>query len=332
MKLTTKYLGLNLKHPVISSASPLAHNLTGIRKLEDAGAAAIILPSLFEEQIEQETMHIFQTLQQGAESHVEAASYLPAPDRFLVGPEEYLSLISAAKEACNVPIIASLNGRSQGTWAKFARLMESAGADAVELNVYYLATNCLVTGAEVEQNYLEILKSVKQEVKIPVAMKLAPFFSAFANFAKRCDDEGADALVLFNRFYQPDIDIEELEVRPKVDLSVSTDIRIPLRWLAVLHGQLKCNLAATSGIHTPDDAIKLLMSGADVVMMCSALFQWGIHRLGTLAEEIDEWGTDHGYDTLDMLRGSMSQRSVKDPEAFERANYMKTLQSFRHLA
>ncbi len=332
MNLTTKYLGLTLKHPVLSSASPLAQNLDGVRRLEDAGASAIVLPSLFEEQIEQEAMHMLQTMKQGTESFAEATSYLPEPERFLVGPEEYLTLISHAKKSCEVPIIASLNGRAPGSWAEYARLMENAGADALELNVYYLATNFNVSGAEVEENYLNILRAVKKEVKIPVAMKLSPYFSAMANMAKRCDDAGADGLVLFNRFYQPDLDIEELEVQPKVDLSTSAEIRLPLRWLAVLHGHLKCNLAATTGVHTPEDAVKLIMSGADVVMLCSALFQWGVRRLGRLAEEIDEWGTEHGYDSIEMMRGSMSQRAVKDPEAFERANYMKTLQSFRPVA
>ncbi len=332
MKMTTRYLGLTLKHPVIASASPLSHNLDGVRRLEDAGAAAIVLPSLFEEQIEHESLHMLHTMQQGTESFAEATSYLPEPEQFMVGPDQYLRLISTAREACEVPIIASLNGHAPGTWAQYARQMEGAGASSLELNVYYLATRFDLTSAEVEENYLNVLRAVKSEVKIPVALKLGPHFSAFASMAKRCDDAGADALVLFNRFYQPDLDIEELEVRPRVDLSTSSEIRLPLRWLAILHGHLKCNMAATSGIHTHDDAVKLIMSGADVVMLCSALFQWGIHRLGRLAEEIDEWGTEHGYDSLDMLRGSMSQRAVKDPESYERANYMKTLQSFRPVA
>jgi len=332
VNMTTKYLGLTLKHPVLSSASPLAQNFDGVRKLEDAGASAIVLPSLFEEQIEMEAMHLLHTMQQGTESFAEATSYLPEPEKFLVGPDEYLTLIAQAKKSCEVPIIASLNGRAPGTWAEYARLMESAGADALELNVYYLATSFDISGAEVEENYLNILRTVKKEVKIPVALKLGPYFSAFANFAKKCDGAGADALVLFNRFYQPDLNIEELEVEPKVDLSTSAEIRLPLRWLAVLHGNVKCNLAATSGVHTPEDAVKMLMSGADVLMMCSSLFQWGVHRLGQLADEIEEWCIEHGYDSLDMLRGSMSQRTVADPEAFERANYMKTLQSFRPVA
>lgn len=332
MNMKTKYLGLALKHPVMSSASPLAQNIDGVRKLEDAGAAAIVLPSLFEEQIEHDALHLLRTMSQGTESFAEATTYLPEPDKFLVGPDEYLNLIALAKKSCEVPIIASLNGRHSGTWAKYAKLMQDAGADALELNVYYLATNFEVSGADVEENYLDILRAVKKEVRIPVALKLGPYFSAFANFAKKCDDNGADALVLFNRFYQPDINVEELEVEPKVDLSISAEIRLPLRWLAVLSGHVKCNLAATSGIHTPEDAVKMLMSGADVVQMCSSLFQWGVHRLGQLADEIEEWGDEHGYDSIEMLRGSMSQRSVADPEAFERANYMKTLQSFRPVA
>jgi dihydroorotate dehydrogenase (fumarate) len=329
MNMKTKYLGLDLKHPVMSSASPLAQNIDGVRKLEDAGASAIVLPSLFEEQIEHDAMHMLQTMTQGTESFAEATTYLPEPEKFLVGPDEYLNLIGLAKKSCEVPIIASLNGVHPGTWAKYAQLMENAGADALELNVYYLATNFSVSGAEVEENYLNILRAVKKEVKIPVALKLGPYFSAFANFAKRCDEAGANGLVLFNRFYQPDLNVEELEVEPKVDLSTSAEIRLPLRWLAVLYGHVKCNMAATSGVHTPEDAVKMLMSGADAVQMCSSLFQWGVHRLGQLADEIEEWGVEHGYDSVDMLRGSMSQRAVADPEAFERANYMKTLQSFR---
>ncbi|MCL4306518.1 dihydroorotate dehydrogenase-like protein [bacterium] len=332
MKLETRYLGLTLKHPVLSSASPLAQNLPGVKRLEDAGASAIVLPSLFEEQIEQESLNLHLALEQGSESFGEALSYFPEPQRFLVGPEEYLNLIEQSKKSCDIPIIASLNGRAPGSWAHYARLMEQAGADALELNIYYLATDFGTSSSEVEDNYIETLRAVKSEVKIPVALKLSPFFSAFAAMAKRCDDAGADGLVLFNRFYQPDLDIEELEVRPHVELSTSTDIRLPLRWLAILHGNLKCSFAATSGIHTHEDAIKLLMAGADVVMMCSALYQWGIHRLARLVDEIEVWMQEHGYESLDVLRGSMSQRAVADPAAFERANYMKSLQSFRALA
>lgn len=330
--MKTKYLGLTLKHPVVSSASPLAQNVDGVRRLEDAGAAAIVLPSLFEEQIEHESLHLHRTLQQGTESFAEATSYFPEPERFIVGPEEYLNLIAQAKSMCHVPIIASLNGKSPGSWAEYAKQMEQAGADALELNIYYLATDINTTSAQVEDNYINILRAVKSEVKIPVSLKLGPYFSAFAAMAKRCDDAGANGLVLFNRFYQPDLDIEELEVRPHVELSTSLEIRLPLRWLAILHGNLKCNMAATSGVHTHEDAIKLLMAGADVVMMCSALYQWGVRRLGRLAEEIEDWMGEHGYESLDVLRGSMSQRSVADPAAFERANYMKSLQSFKSLA
>ncbi|MCB9367428.1 MAG: dihydroorotate dehydrogenase-like protein [Calditrichaeota bacterium] len=332
MKLSTSYLGLTLKHPVMSSASPLAQNLPGVKRLEDAGASAIVLPSLFEEQIEQEALSLHLAMEQGSESFGEALSYFPEPDRFLVGPDEYLNLVAQCKQSCDVPIIASLNGRAPGSWAHHAKLIEQAGADALELNIYYLATDFTITGADVENNYIEILKAVKSEVKIPVALKLSPYFSAFASMAKRCDEAGADGLVLFNRFYQPDLDIEELEVKPHVELSTSSDIRLPLRWLAILHGNLKCGLAATSGVHTHEDAIKLLMAGADVVMMCSALYQWGIHRLARLVDEIEVWMQDHGYESLEVLRGSMSQRSVADPAAFERANYMKSLQSFRALA
>jgi len=332
MNMTTKYLGLTLKHPVMASASPLSQNIDGVRRLEDAGAAAIVLPSLFEEQIERESLHLHLTLEQGTESFAEATSYFPQPERFLVGPDEYLNLISGAKAATQVPIIASLNGRAPGTWAKYAKQMEQAGADALELNIYYLATDLNTTSAQVEDNYIEILKAVKSEVKIPVALKLGPYFSAFGAMAKRCDDAGADGLVLFNRFYQPDLDIEELEVRPHVELSTSAELRVPLRWLAILYGRLRCNMAATSGVHTPEDAVKLLMAGADTVMMCSALYQWGVRRLGQLADEIEDWMKDHGYESLDILRGSMSQKSVADPSAFERANYMKSLQSFRPVA
>ena len=332
MNLQTRYLGLTLKHPVLSSASPLAQNLGGVKRLEDAGAAAIVLPSLFEEQIEKEVLNLNLALEQGSESFGEALSYFPDPERFTVGPDEYLNLISQAKQACRVPIIASLNGRAPGSWAHHARLIEQAGADALELNIYYLATDFHTTSLDVEDNYIETLRAVKAEVKIPVALKLSPYFSAFAAMAKRCDEAGADGLVLFNRFYQPDLDIEELEVKPHVELSTSSEIRLPLRWLAILHGNLRCNLAATSGVHTHEDAIKLLMAGADVVMMCSSLYQWGIHRLARLVDEIEVWMQEHGYESLEVLRGSMSQKTVADPSAFERANYMKTLQSFRPTA
>jgi len=331
LDLTTTYLGLTLKHPIISSASPLTQTIDGIRKLEDAGVAAIVLHSLFEEQLQQEAEQLHYTTMQGTESFAEALSYFPEPDHYLLGPEEYLKLIWKAKQMIGVPIIASLNGCTPGGWVEYARNMEAAGADALELNVYYLATDPNLSGEQVEQNYVDVLRAVKSQVRIPVALKLSPYFSNLAHMAHRLDEAGVDALVLFNRFYQPDLDIDNLEVWPHVELSTSTEIRVALRWVAILYGSLQCNLAATTGIHTAKDVFKMMMAGADAVMMLSALYQHGLGHVQNVLADMERWMEIHEYESVLQMKGSMSQMSVMDPGAYERANYMKTLQSFRPL-
>jgi dihydroorotate dehydrogenase (fumarate) len=329
MDLTTTYLGLKLKNPIVPSASPLSHTLDGMKRMEDAGAAAIVMYSLFEEQLTHESAELNHYLTQGTESFAEALSYFPEADDYNLGPDEYLELIRSAKKSLGIPVIGSLNGSSTGGWISFAKRIEEAGADALELNVYYIAADPKLSPQEVEERYLEVLRAVKGTVRIPVAVKLGPFFSSFAAFAKRLDHEGANGLVLFNRFYQPDIDLETLEVTPNVVLSTPHDIRLPLRWIAILYGRIKANLAATSGIHTAEDVLKMLMAGADVTMMCSALLKHGPSRITEVLKELTRWMTEHEYASVKQMRGSMSQKSVADPSAFERANYMKSLQSFQ---
>lgn len=329
MDMTTSYLGLKLKHPVIASASPFTYTLDGFRKLEDAGMAAIVMHSLFEEQLTGEAYELEYLTTQGSESFAEAQSYFPKVDNYVLGPDEYLELIRKAKAAVKVPVIASLNGVTPGGWIEFARGVQQAGADALELNVYYLATDPFQPGEVVERNYIEVLKTVKSQVKIPVTMKLSPYFSNLANIARRLDQAGARGLVLFNRFYQPDLDLEKLEVWPHVDLSTSAELKLPLRWIAILYGRVECSLAATSGIHTAEDVIKVVMAGADVAMMCSALFQHGLGHVAAVSKEIEGWMQAHEYVSVEQMKGSMSQKSCAEPAAYERANYMKTIQSFR---
>ncbi len=328
MDLTTTYLGLKLKNPIVPSASPLSYTLDGMKRLEDAGASAIVMYSLFEEQITHESAELNHFLTQGTESFAEALSYFPEADEYNLGPEEYLDLLSSAKKSLGIPVIGSLNGSSTGGWISFAKRIEEAGADAIELNVYYVAADPTLSTQAVEERYLEVLRAVKGTVRIPVAMKLSPFFSSFSAFAKRLDHEGANGLVLFNRFYQPDIDLESLEVTPNVVLSTPHDIRLPLRWIAILFGHIKASIAATSGVHTAEDVLKMLMAGADVAMMCSALLKHGPSRISEVLQDLTRWMTEHEYTSVKQMRGSMSQKSVADPAAFERANYMKSLRSF----
>ncbi len=329
MDLTTTYLGLNLKNPIVPSASPLSHTLDSMKRLEDAGASAIVMYSLFEEQLTHEAAELNHYLSKGSESYAEALSYFPDMGEYNLGPEEYIELVHNAKKALGIPVIASLNGISTGGWTKFAKKIEEAGADALELNVYYIPADTKMTGAEVEERYLEVLRAVKGTIRIPVAMKLSPYFSSMANMAKRLDAEGVNGLVLFNRFYQPDIDLDALEVTPNVVLSSSEAMRLPLRWIAILYGRVKASLAATSGIHTTQDVLKMLMAGANVTMMCSALLKNGPSRIKDILVELDRWMVDHEYVSVKQMQGSMSQKSVADPAAFERANYMKSLQSYR---
>jgi dihydroorotate dehydrogenase (fumarate) len=325
MDLSTTYLGLKLRTPLVPSASPLSEDLDNVKRLEDAGAAAVVFHSLFEEQIRLEDHELAHHLTHGTESYPEALTYFPEPAEFHVGPEVYLAHIRKARETVAIPIIASLNGSTPGNWTRYARLIEQAGADALELNIYWIPTDPRATAAEVEDVYVRIVESVKAEVTIPVAVKLGPFFSNFANLAARLDDAGADALVLFNRFYQPDIDLENLEVKPNVLLSTPMAMRLPLRWIALLHGRVRANLAATGGIHRAADVLKMLMAGADVTMLCSALLRHGIPYLSVVERDLRNWLEKHEYDSVSQLKGSLSQKNCPDPTAFERAQYMRAI-------
>ena len=331
MNLTTNYLGMCLKNPIVVSSSPLSHNVDSIRRLEDAGASAVVMYSLFEEQIGFDSYYIDYHLTQGIDSYAESISYFPDMQSYNVGPDEYLNLLRRAREAVDIPIIGSLNGASVGGWTDYATLIEEAGADALELNIYYLPANAELTGFEVETLYLEILSAVRQVVTIPVAVKLSPFFSSIANMANRFANHGADGLVLFNRFYQPDFDLEKLEVVPRLVLSNSDELRLPLRWVAILYGQLTADLAITSGIHTSHDVIKGLMAGAKVTMMASELLQNGVRRIGQVLNEVVTWLKEHEYESVTQMIGAMSQKHCAEPAAFERANYMKMLDSYRPL-
>ena len=331
MNLTTNYLGMFLKNPLVASSSPLSRNVDSIRRLEDVGAAAVVMYSLFEEQIGFESYYLDYHLTQGIDSYAESVSYFPDMQSYNVGPDEYLDLIRKAKAAVEIPIVGSLNGASVGGWTDYAALIEDAGADALELNIYYLPANKDITGFEVEELYVDILTAVRQVVSIPVAVKLSPFFSSVANMASRLAAHGADGLVLFNRFYQPDFDLENLEVTPHLVLSNSDDLRLPLRWVAILYGRLQMDLAITSGIHSAHDVIKGLMAGAKVTMMASELLQNGVRRIAQVLNELVEWLNEHEYESVMQMIGSMSQKHCAEPAAFERANYMKMLQSFRPL-
>lgn len=327
MDLSTTYMGMTLKNPLVASASPLSEDVGNIRRLEDAGASAVVLYSLFEEQLSRDRMALYHHLSHGTESFAEALTYFPEPPEFHLGPEGYLAHIRRAKEAVNIPIIASLNGSTPGGWTSFAKLMQEAGADAIELNIYYLPTDLDLPGASVEQNCLDIVESVKWSVTIPVAVKLSPYYSSMANMARRLDDAGADALVLFNRFYQPDIDLESLDVIPNVLLSQPQAMRLPLRWIAILHGRIRASLAATSGVHTAHDAIKLLMAGANVTMMCSALLKRGIGQLAVTLDEMRMWMEEFEYESVKQMQGSMSHLHTQNPSAYERVQYMRALHS-----
>lgn len=328
MDLSTKYLGLKLRTPLVVAASPLSEDIEKIKRMEDAGAAAVVVYSLFEEQLRRDRAELHHHLEQGTFSTPEALTYFPEPEEFHLGPEEYLKHIANAKKAVRIPIIASLNGSSTGGWTQYAKGIQQAGADALELNIYYIPTDVNLTGAEVEQTYLDILKAVKAEVTIPVAVKLSPFFSNFANMAKRLDDAGVNGLVLFNRFYQPDIDLETLEVKPNILLSTPMAMRVPLRWIALLYDRVRASLAATSGIHRAADVLKMLMAGADVTMLCSVLIRHGVAHLSAIERDLGAWMEEHEYSSVQQLRGSLSQKNCSDPSAFERAHYMRAISSY----
>jgi dihydroorotate dehydrogenase (fumarate) len=329
--LSTTYLGLKLRSPLVVSASPLSRDLDGIRRLEQAGASAVVLYSLFEEQLRQEEVDLNYHLTAGTESFAESLTYFPQASEFHTGPEGYLKHIRKAKAAVKIPVIASLNGSTLGGWTRFAAEIERAGADAIECNVYYIPTDPTVSAAHIEQTYLDILQAVKATVTIPVAIKLSPFFSNLSNMAHRLDEAGADALVLFNRFYQPDIDLEELEIRPNVLLSTPQALRLPLTWIGILHGRVKASLAATGGVHAAEDAVKLLMVGANVTMMCSSLMRHGIDHLRQVERELRDWMEAHEYESVAQMQGSMSQIKCSDPGAFERAQYMRAVKGMQHI-
>jgi dihydroorotate dehydrogenase (fumarate) len=322
-------MGMTLKHPVVPSASPISQSLDGIKRMEDAGASAIVMYSLFEEQIEGESHLLDHYLSYGSESFAEALDYFPEMDSYNVGPDSYLDLIQQAKEATSIPIIGSLNGVSTGGWTEYALRMQEAGADGLELNIYYIPTDPAMSGADVEQMYLDVVREVKESVSIPVAVKVGPFFSSFANMASRFQQTGADALVIFNRFYQPDFDLERLEVAPNLALSTSSELRLPLRWIAILYGRVPINFALTSGVHTVDDVLKGVMAGADVTMMTSELLRNGVERIGQVVNELTIWMEEREYVSIAQMKGSMSQKNVAEPDAFERANYMRVLQSWQ---
>jgi dihydroorotate dehydrogenase (fumarate) len=328
--LRTKYMGLDLAHPVIASASPLTKDPAAFKRLEDANAAAVVMFSLFEEQLQWEQASLNHLTEVGTESFPEALSYFPAADAYRVGPDRYLELIRRATESVHIPIIASLNGVTNEGWIDYARQIQQAGAAALELNVYHIPSGLEESGRDVEQRYLDIVKAVKVAVTIPVALKLSPFFSAMADMARQLDAAGADALVLFNRFYQPDFDLETRQVVPDLDLSTPREIRLPLLWIAILYGKIRPSLAATTGVHTPLEIVKYVMAGADAVMTTSALLVNGIPYLGKLVAGLSEWMDAREYASVAQMKGSMSQQRVADPTAFQRANYIRILESYRN--
>jgi dihydroorotate dehydrogenase (fumarate) len=331
LDMTTRYLGLQLRTPLVASASPLSQEIDGIRRLEDAGASAVVLYSLFEEQLRQESLELDFYLSEGTESFPESLTYFPQPTEFRTGPDGYLEHIRKAKEAVKIPIIASLNGSSVGSWIQYATQIEEAGADALECNIYWIVTDPDASSEAVEQHYLDILQAVTTAVHIPVAIKLSPFFTNLSNMAKRLDEGGVDGLVLFNRFYQPDIDLEALELKPNVLLSTPQAMRLPLTWLGILYGRVKADLAATGGVHGAEDVIKLLMVGANVTMLCSTLLRNGINHLRAIEQGVRQWMESHEYESVSQMQGSMSQIHCPDPAAFERAQYMRAVKSIQHV-
>ncbi|HOJ02131.1 MAG TPA: dihydroorotate dehydrogenase-like protein [Anaerolineaceae bacterium] len=326
--LSTTYLGISLKNPLVASASVISKKLDNIKKLEDAGVSAVVLYSLFEEQITQESLSLNYFLERGTESYAEAITYFPDMQSYNLEPDKYLDLIQKAKQEMDIPIIGSLNGVSQGGWIKYARMIEEAGADALELNIYYLPTSAYIDATLLEKMYAGLVKKIADSIDIPLAVKLNPFFTSLPSFGKDLVEYGAKGLVLFNRFYQPDLDIENMEVVPALDLSTSKDLRLPLRWIAILYSRIKADLALTSGVHNGVDIVKALMAGASVAMSASELIANGIQRARSMLDELITWMQTHEYETTDQMRGSMSQGNVAEPAAFERANYMKALNLF----
>jgi dihydroorotate dehydrogenase (fumarate) len=330
--LTTTYLGLKLKNPLVASAAqPISEKVETVKRLEEAGIAALVMYSLFEEQVIHESLELDHYLSNGTDFSREVSSYYPQEGSFTLTPETYIEAVNKTKKAVKIPVIGSLNGVSTGGWIKYARKIEEAGADGLELNLYYLAADPQLTGSELEDSYVTLVGDVCKSIKIPVAVKLSPFLTAIPNVAKRLVNAGAKGLVLFNRFYQPDIDLETLEVVPNLVLSNSHEMRLPLRWIAILYGRIQADLALTSGVHTGEDVLKGMMAGASVAMMTSELLQKGFGRVPAILADVEQWMVDHEYTSIQQMKGSLSQKAVKEPAAFERANYMKSLHSFKYL-
>ncbi len=326
--LSTTYMGIKLNNPLVASSSPLSQKIQTIEKMEEAGLSAVVLYSLFEEQITQESLKLHQDLLRGSESYAEAPTYLPDYGQFTIGPDRYIDHIKKVKQAVKIPIIGSLNGVTTGGWIEYAQKIEQAGADALELNLYYLATDSGMTSETLEDNAIRLVQDIRQKIQIPIAVKLSPFFTALPNFAGKLQQAGANGLVLFNRFYQPDIDLENLEVTPNLVLSSSHEMRLPLRWIAILYGKIKIDLALTSGVHTSEDMLKAVMAGANVTTIASTLLQNGIVKASEILSEAETWMREHEYESIQQMHGSMSMQAVGDSSNFERVNYMRVLSSY----
>lgn len=330
MRLKTRYLGFELESPVIPSASPMTRDIDAVKRLEDAGAPAIVMHSLFEEEINYEDDELEHFLSYGSESFAESVTYFPNHHEFVRGPEEYLNQIRKIKSAVDIPVIASLNGVSIGGWIEKAQKIEEAGADALELNVYYMPTDIMETGTETKEKTINILREVKKQISIPLALKMSHYFSALPSFAKKLAENGSDALVLFNRFYQPDIDLDSLEVVSRLSLSTSSEISLPLRWIAVLRNKIDADLAASTGVHSAEDVLKLTMAGADATMTTASLLKYGPEHLKKINADIITWMDEHEYDSLTQMRGSMSMENIPNPSTFMRANYIKMLNEYKY--
>ena len=329
--LTTRYLGLALKNPLIASASPLSERVETVRQLEKAGIGAVVMYSLFEEQVIHESLELDHYLNYGTETYAEALTYLPDTGRYSIGPEKYIDHVKRLKDAVTIPVIGSLNGVSSGGWIEYAKRIETAGADALELNIYYLPFDTAITSTGLEENYVQLVKDVRREIKIPLAVKVSPFLTGVANVLKQFSEAGANGLVLFNRFYQPDIDLEKMEVTPNLVLSTSTELRMPLRWIALLYGQIKADFAITSGVHNSEDVLKSMMAGASAAMMASELLKNGIGRIPEILDGMQTWMEAHEYESVSQMKGSMSAQAIHQPLALRRSNYIKVLNSFRYL-
>lgn len=329
--LTTTYLDLQLKNPLVASASPLSEKVETVCALEESGIAALVMYSLFEEQIIHESLELDHFLDYGTQSFAEALTYLPNIGRYSIGPESYLQHLRRVKKAVTIPVIGSLNGVSTGGWIDYARMIEDAGADALELNIYYLSFDPKISSAELEATYANLVSNVKAKINIPLAVKISPFFTGMANVCQRLVEAGADGLVLFNRFYQPDFDLEELEIVPNLSLSTSQELRMPLRWISLLYGRIQTDFALTTGIHTAEDVLKAMMAGANVAMMASELLEHGPGRAAEILNDIERWMTDHEYESIQQMRGSMSAQAMHEPHALRRSNYIKVLNSFKYL-